>query len=180
MCCSRHCALSYMLLCVAGVIHVLSVTFFFFKKKTAYVVRISDWSSDVCSSDLVGLLRTLPPAEPYAIERLHRTARALGIGWPEARSDPDFIRSLDPTDPRDVAMMTACTTVLRGAGYVALDGGVPAHSDHSALASQYAHATAPLRRLVDRYVGETCLALCAGTPVPQWVDRKSTRLNSSH
>src|SRR3546814_15244928 len=66
-------------------------------------------------------------------------------------------------------MMTACTTVLRGAGYVALDGGVPAHSGHSALASQYAHATAPLRRLVDRYVGETCLALCAGTPVPQWV-----------
>src|SRR3546814_9164077 len=94
----------------------------------------------------VGLLRTLPPAEPYAIERLHRTARALGIGWPEARSYPDFIRSLDPTDPRDVAMMTACTTVLRGAGYVALDGGVPAHSGHSALASQYAHATAPLRR----------------------------------
>src|SRR3546814_15167560 len=65
--------------------------------------------------------------------------------------------------------MTACTTVLRGAGYVALDGGVPAHSGHSALASHYAHATAPLRRLVDRYVGETCLALCAGTPVPRWV-----------
>src|SRR3546814_3175714 len=27
--------------------------FFFFKKKTAYEMRISDWSSDVCSSDLV-------------------------------------------------------------------------------------------------------------------------------
>src|SRR3546814_1505656 len=131
-------------------LHIMVRSIFFFKQKTAYEMRISDWSSDVCSSDL-------------------RTARALGIGWPEARSYPDFIRSLDPTDPRDVAMMTACTTVLRGAGYVALDGGVPAHSDHSALASQYAHATAPLRRLVDRYVGETCLALCAGTPVPQWV-----------
>src|SRR3546814_10053927 len=33
-------------------------TFFFFKQKTAYEMRISDWSSDVCSSDLVdGLLR---------------------------------------------------------------------------------------------------------------------------
>src|SRR3546814_16149408 len=74
-------------------------------------------------------------------------------------------------------MMTACTTVLRGAGYVALDGGVPAHSDHSALASPYAHATAPLRRLVDRYVGEPCLALCAGTPVQQWVrDARSEAL----
>src|SRR3546814_2434100 len=31
--------------------------FFFFKQKTAYEMRISDWSSDVCSSDLVALLR---------------------------------------------------------------------------------------------------------------------------
>src|SRR3546814_6826087 len=30
------------------------VFFFFFKQKTAYEMRISDWSSDVCSSDLVG------------------------------------------------------------------------------------------------------------------------------
>src|SRR3546814_9199846 len=30
-----------------------SVLFFFFKQKTAYEMRISDWSSDVCSSDLV-------------------------------------------------------------------------------------------------------------------------------
>src|SRR3546814_8499420 len=29
--------------------------FFFFKHKTAYVMRISDWSSDVCSSDLLGI-----------------------------------------------------------------------------------------------------------------------------
>src|SRR3546814_1596194 len=31
------------------------VVFFFFKQKTAYEMRISDWSSDVCSSDLVDL-----------------------------------------------------------------------------------------------------------------------------
>src|SRR5690606_24012807 len=117
----------------------------------------------------IGLLRTLPPADPRALARLRRTAHALGVAWPEARGYPDFIRSLDPRNPRDIAMMTACTAVLRGAGYVAFDGQVPAHSDHAALASQYAHATAPLRRLVDRYVGETCLALSAGTPVPQWV-----------
>ena len=66
-------------------------------------------------------------------------------------------------------MMTACTSVLRGAGYVAFDGAVPEHSQHSALAAQYTHVTAPLRRLVDRYTGETCVALCAGKPVPQWV-----------
>src|SRR3546814_19334592 len=33
------------------------VFFFFFKQKTAYEMRISDWSSDVCSSDLAGLYR---------------------------------------------------------------------------------------------------------------------------
>src|SRR3546814_3299353 len=31
---------------------ILYVVFFFFKQKTAYDMRISDWSSDVCSSDL--------------------------------------------------------------------------------------------------------------------------------
>src|SRR3546814_1227957 len=33
-------------------VFVFSVFFFFFKQKTAYEMRISDWSSDVCSSDL--------------------------------------------------------------------------------------------------------------------------------
>src|SRR3546814_6594371 len=33
-------------------LHVFFFLFFFFKQKTAYEMRISDWSSDVCSSDL--------------------------------------------------------------------------------------------------------------------------------
>src|SRR3546814_11064194 len=36
---------------------LLLVVFFFFKQKTAYEMRISDWSSDVCSSDLQGFRR---------------------------------------------------------------------------------------------------------------------------
>ena len=142
--------------------------------------RVEDWNEQIslltgmAAAHLmvqgkVGLLRTLPEADPRAIARLHRTARALGIDWPTSRGYPDFIRSLDPANPRDVAMMTACTTVLRGAGYVAFDGAVPEHAQHAALAAQYAHVTAPLRRLVDRYTGEVCVALCAGKPVPQWV-----------
>src|SRR3546814_2456396 len=35
-------------------------TFFFFKQKTAYDMRISDWSSDVCSSDLVPWAMVFP------------------------------------------------------------------------------------------------------------------------
>ena len=37
------------------------------------------------------------------------------------------------------------------------------------MKSEYAHVTAPLRRLVDRWTGEICVALCAGTEVPQWI-----------
>src|SRR3546814_3753630 len=36
-----------------SVISISVGSFFFFKQKTAYEMRISDWSSDVCSSDLV-------------------------------------------------------------------------------------------------------------------------------
>ena len=66
-------------------------------------------------------------------------------------------------------MLNACTALFRGAGYAAFDGEVPEQPLHGAMNAAYAHATAPLRRLVDRYVGEACLALCAGEPVPDWV-----------
>ena len=117
----------------------------------------------------VGILRTLPPADPRDVKRLHRTARALGIDWPAEQLYPDFIRSLDPSRPTHAAMVVACTRLLRGAGYVTFNGELPEQAQHSALASEYAHVTAPLRRLVDRYAGEVCVALCAGTEVPDWV-----------
>jgi exoribonuclease R len=120
----------------------------------------------------VGLLRTLPPPDPRDVQRLHRVARALHIEWPAEQLYPDFIRNLDPGKPNEAAMVTACTRLLRGSGYVGFDGEVPADPVHAALASEYAHVTAPLRRLCDRYAGEICLALCAGTEVPGWVLEK--------
>ena len=117
----------------------------------------------------VGLLRTLPPPDPRDVQRLHRTARALHIEWPAEQVYADFVRSLDPAKPSHAAMVNACTRLLRGSGYVAFDGEIPADPQHAALASEYAHVTAPLRRLGDRYAGEVCLALCAGTEVPDWV-----------
>src|SRR3546814_1219347 len=49
----------YVLSCmfVQYVLYLLIILFFFFKQKTAYEMRISDWSSDVCSSDLAILIR---------------------------------------------------------------------------------------------------------------------------
>lgn len=117
----------------------------------------------------VGILRTLPPTPDWAIRRLHHTAHALHIDWPEGQGYADFLRSLDPARPDHVAMMVQATTVFRGAGYADFNGQLPDQPEHSALAARYAHATAPLRRLVDRFTGEICVALCAGEPVPQWV-----------
>ncbi|WP_026145993.1 RNB domain-containing ribonuclease [Nocardioides sp. Iso805N] len=117
----------------------------------------------------VGVLRTLPPPDPHDVQRLHRTATALGIDWPAEMLYGDFIRTLDPTNSKHAAMTVACTRLLRGSGYATFDGELPELSEHAALASEYAHVTAPLRRLVDRYAGEICVALCADQPVPDWV-----------
>src|SRR3546814_4926955 len=46
-----------------GCIFVCQCMFFFFKQKTAYELRISDWSSDVCSSDLLESDELLDEAE---------------------------------------------------------------------------------------------------------------------
>lgn len=117
----------------------------------------------------VGLLRTLPPIDPRDLRRLHRTAHALGIDWPAELLFPDFIRTLDPAEPRHAAMLNASSRIFRGSGYVAFDGETPAQPMHSALNAEYAHVTAPLRRLGDRYAAEICLALCAGEDIPEWV-----------
>jgi exoribonuclease R len=116
----------------------------------------------------VGVLRTLPPPDAASIDRLRLTAQALAIAWPRGQPYPDFIRALDASQPKHIAMMMACTMVLRGAGYAAFDGELPAQPMHSAIAAEYAHVTAPMRRLVDRYANEVCVALCSQQPVPDW------------
>lgn len=120
----------------------------------------------------VGILRTLPPARDSALGKLRRTAAALGITWPRAIDYPGFVRSLDSAVPAHAAMLNACTLLFRGAGYQAFNGSQPEQPLHAAIAAPYAHATAPLRRLVDRYSGETCVAICAGRDVPEWVASK--------
>lgn len=128
----------------------------------------------ICAAQLmltgkVGIVRTLPPADERSLRKLHQVARALRIDWPAGTDYPAFVRSLDPSVPAHVAMMNACTSLFRGAGYLAFSGSVPEHPDHAALATPYAHATAPLRRLGDRWVLEICAALSAGQAVPAWV-----------
>jgi exoribonuclease R len=117
----------------------------------------------------VGLLRTLPEADPRAVDRLRRTAKALGIDWPRELDYAALIRTLDPERPAHAAFLVESTVLLRGSGYAAFDDEVPTTPAHAGVGAPYAHATAPLRRLVDRYVGEVCLAVTAGKEVPGWV-----------
>ena len=117
----------------------------------------------------VGILRTLPQPDDGAIGMLRRSAAALDVAWPDSVTYQAFVRDLDPSTDVGAALLELSTRLLRGAGYTAFDGTPPSDCEHSAVAAPYTHATAPLRRLVDRYVGELCAAVCAGAEIPEWV-----------
>jgi exoribonuclease R len=86
------------------------------------------------------------------------------------------VASLEPGSPRAAAFIDEATELLRGSGYTAMDGAVPAQPLHGGVAAPYAHVTAPLRRLADRYATEACLSLVAGQDVPEWVRTALHRL----
>lgn len=116
----------------------------------------------------VGVLRTLPHADSGAVARLRRTASALGVPWPEPASYAEFVRTLDPSVSAHAAVLAETTVLFRGSGYLAFDGEAPENTKHAGVGTAYAHATAPLRRLVDRYVSEVCVAASAGAEIPEW------------
>jgi len=110
----------------------------------------------------VGILRTLPPADPAAVDALRRLAPGLGVHWPAGAGPGEVIATLDPALPRHASFLDAAASLLRGAAYTAFDGPPPAQPGHGGVGAPYAHVTAPLRRLVDRFGTEVCLALAAG------------------
>lgn len=116
----------------------------------------------------VGILRTMPRPDDDSVAAFGRSAAALGTPWPEDMPYGEFLRTLDPADPYELAIMHAAASLFRGAGYTAFDAEVPELVIQSAVAAPYAHATAPLRRLVDRYVLVVCEALSNGREIPGW------------
>ncbi|MFJ6432034.1 RNB domain-containing ribonuclease [Streptomyces sp. NPDC091416] len=117
-----------------------------------------------------GILRTLPVAPDGAVARLRRSAEALRIDWPHHVPYAQVVRSLDPRRANHAAFLQDCTTLLRGAGYTVFDNGeLPTPAVHAAVADLYTHCTAPLRRLVDRYASELCVAAAADRDPPEWV-----------
>ncbi|MDR7300815.1 RNB domain-containing ribonuclease [Haloactinomyces albus] len=138
----------------------------------------------MCAADImlesgVGVLRTVPEPEPETIAGLRHSAVGLGLEWSEQQVPAEFLSDLDPTRPEALALHVAATRLLRGAGYTAFDKGAPDKTRHAGIGAAYAHVTAPLRRLVDRYGAEICLAVHAGRDVPDWVHAALPQLPSA-
>ncbi|HEU0054381.1 MAG TPA: RNB domain-containing ribonuclease [Longimicrobium sp.] len=116
----------------------------------------------------VGLLRTMPAPDEERLKSFRHAARTLGFDWPREMDYNEFIRSLPLDHPHLLPLVWQARRVTGGADYVAFDGAPPADPLHHALAMEYAHVTAPLRRLADRYVLDLLVELETGkAPSPE-------------
>ncbi|MEV6306835.1 RNB domain-containing ribonuclease [Actinoplanes sp. NPDC051861] len=126
----------------------------------------------------VGLLRTMPAPKPEAVEKLRLAAESLGVAWAEGASVGEVVAGVDPASPRGAAFLDQAADLLRGAGYTAFgaDAPPPADAGHGGVGAPYAHVTAPLRRLADRYATEICLSVYAKSTIPTWAAQALPRL----
>jgi exoribonuclease R len=107
-----------------------------------------------------GVFREMPPPDERALTRLRHTARALGLTWPDNATFAQFERTVDPRTRSGAAFQLAARRISGMAHYAPYEPGhVPWHA---ALGATYTHATAPMRRLADRYVLEAALELAGG------------------
>src|SRR3546814_14243301 len=99
--------------------------FFFFKQKTAYEMRISDWSSDVCSSDLRNL-------DEAFLRRIHAVVE---FPAPDARCRLEIWRRVFPAGvrpPEDADLRLVAEALDLTGGLIrniALDAGLRAHHE---------------------------------------------------
>ncbi|PSJ37374.1 RNB domain-containing ribonuclease [Allosphingosinicella deserti] len=119
--------------------------------------------ADTLFAHQTGLYRVMPEPDERAVRRLRFTARAFAVVWPETMPLDIFEQGLNSADPKHAALMLAIRRAGGGAAYAPLTPGIVPW--HSAMAARYAHATAPLRRLADRYVVRATLAVANGRPV---------------
>ncbi|WP_127783393.1 RNB domain-containing ribonuclease [Rhodococcus sp. X156] len=141
---------------------------------------VDDWKAELallvgaCAAAMMlevgtGILRVVPEPAATTVARLRARARALGVTWPLEAPVGEVLANLDQAAPTTLVLERAAGALLAGATYAAFDGEPPAATTHYGLGVPYANVTAPLRRVVDRYATEVCLAASQGQPVPEWV-----------
>ncbi len=118
----------------------------------------------------VGLFRVMDEPDAFEITHLRRRARALSIAWSDNESLHELVARLDIDNAKHLEFCQVIRRMGGGASY--LQYPVPFLTPeeqksnalqiskpwHAALAASYAHATAPMRRLADRYVLDLLVA----------------------
>src|SRR3546814_10549871 len=159
--------------------HVLF--FFFFKQKTAYEMRISDWSSDVCSSDLAVQPREHPrPPDAPAVEQhlgiaVGAEACALGL-----KLGADLAKIVDLAVVGNGDPLVEALHRLRAAAEID-DRQPPMAKPHPRRGPHAATVGAAMRLHLDHHRDALRIDRLGsrGVKQPRNADRKSTRLNSS-
>jgi VacB/RNase II family 3'-5' exoribonuclease len=116
--------------------------------------------ADAFLANRTGLFRVMAAPDDRAVSRLRHTAKALSLSWPRDATLAEFERTLVSDNPLHAAFRSAVRRAGPGAFYAPYQPGVVPW--HSAMAATYAHATAPLRRLADRYVIEAAFQIANG------------------
>jgi exoribonuclease R len=118
----------------------------------------------------VGVFRVMAEPDEHELASLRHSAAALGVTWPADIDLHQLERTLERTDPTNTAFLLAARRAGGGASYALLTDRPGSFTTtapwHAAIAAPYAHATAPLRRLADRYVLDQVCALHERTTVP--------------
>lgn len=127
-------------------------------------------------SHSVGLLRTLPPPTHEALEGLRRGAASMQLEWRDGATYQEFLGDLDTRLPQHAAMANIAMRLFQGADYVSIAEVSRKDTTQHAIGAPYAHVTAPLRRLADRYANEIALSVCSGDVPPQWAIEALPRL----
>ena len=115
-------------------------------------------------SAAIGVFRIMDDPEPQSIQSLRRTAHALDIQWLPNESLRELQRRMDPENFSHQRFLLDARRAGGRARYAVYTQDKPAW--HSAIGATYAHATAPMRRLVDRYVLDLAYRIVSQLSVP--------------
>lgn len=124
-------------------------------------------AGEMMASAGLGVVRSLEPADSSTIKEFLVAANALGFtipaaspGLPTIGEIGEFLLGLDAETAPAMAVMKDAAALMRGADYIRLSE-IDQAPVHAGVGGVYAHVTAPLRRLIDRFGLEYCLAIAA-------------------